>query len=217
MQTSVAKFMAQRQLQKTFDAKGLDSLIMHKPTASVAPVIQKETESNPPRNISPLLSNDRPESCKLSSSSSSSSTTTASELSDCDSKLNLKPNSNLLLNGTNFDSNKTSNSFSLLHNSSAGKKSNSILGSICVEQSLLNGDLDDFNNSEENQMAADNHIRPRNNSGDSIPTPPEISDTGDFTNVNGDSSGKSIVINTFNKSSKPNNGISQKSKVRIGF
>ncbi|GFO43226.1 PHD finger protein 12 [Plakobranchus ocellatus] len=203
MQASIAKYLAQKQIQKSSDGLRFSDLAhaIGKPTASVAPVMQKEPESSlagltlpseDGQKCSPSLSS--------SSSSSSSSTNTAIESPDCDTNTkqqistagphingDQRPLCNNSSNTTSSDTKMNSGSRTLdtpvrgavsLLPSNLNNINNSNCATISGGSnfSALNGDID---MDMDSQSAGSNNtqgylpsvVRGRSNSVDSIPSP----------------------------------------------
>jgi len=175
MQSSVAKFMAQRQLQKHSVPKDPSSA-SQKPTASVAPVVQKDSEICFDGSPLSMLPNNPSELNKsLSSSSSTSSASSINDLQDCDNKFLLHKNSfqngDLLhpnrgsdeyMNSSGFS--KSGHTHSLLSNFNLGKKTSN----NCVDLPT-NGDV--YPPDIEMMDSADHMPRGRSSSADSLPSP----------------------------------------------
>ena len=226
MQASIAKYLAQKQIQKSSDGLCLSDLaqVIGKPTASVAPVMQKEQESTltglslpteDGQKSSPLLSSS-------SSSSSSSSTNTAIESPDCDTHAKQQTSTQgPLLNGDQKP---------LCNNNSSGASTDNKYSSSCRTLdtpvrgavSLLPSNLTNINNSSggnfstlngdvdmemDSQPASSNNmhcfpsiVRGRSNSVDSLPSPQTPGVWGDTENANVNGGSKNIY-SAFSKSS----------------
>ncbi|RUS80687.1 hypothetical protein EGW08_011553 [Elysia chlorotica] len=231
MQGSIAKYLAQKQIQKSSDTLRLSDLtpIIGKPTASVAPVMQKESESNLP-GLS-LLSGDEQKSSPFmsssSSSSSSSSTNTAIESPDCDTNCKQPtPTSGPLLNG---DQKPSSAAIDSKYNGSSRTMDTPLRGAV----SLLPSNLNNINTSGGNnfstlngdvdmeadiQPASSNNVhgypftaRGRSNSMDSLPSPQTPGLWGDTENANINGGSKNI-FNTLGKSTAVSKIFSGKSQ-----
>ena len=205
MQSSVAKFMAQRQLQKTF--RNSDSLnAIQKPTASVAPVVQKDSESS--LQLSPMSNCDNLSDCSKSSTSSTS-TATALEFPDCDNKSFHQQNSNSLYNEDKVNSildiserSKSSQNkpgqFSLLTNNSTGRITGNKINNTGDIPSV-NGEVfqSDVDLQEEDKIQnSEAVLRLRNTSGDSVPSPTnKCWDREHMVNGRTETNGKGVVIN----------------------
>ncbi|GFS14103.1 PHD finger protein 12, partial [Elysia marginata] len=243
MQGSIAKYLAQKQIQKSSDGLRLSDLtpIIGKPTASVAPVMQREPDSTLTGLSLPSEDGQKSSPHLSSSSSSSSSTNTAIESPDCDTNCRQQMSTpGPLLNGdqklvctnsigASMDNKYNGSSRTLdtplrgavsllpsnLNNISNSSGSNSISGS---NFSTLNGEVDmelDSQPVNNNVQGYPPSARVRSNSVDSPPSPLTPGVWGDAENASVNGSSKNIY-NALNKSSvvaKVLSGIPQTAKV----
>lgn len=225
MQASIAKYLAQKQLQRSSDSghKLTDSALpMSKPTASVAPVVYKDMEVSPAPAL-PLLNSDPVQKACVATSAHATA-----DFLDCDD--DKQQNSNSLLNGeqksalnvTALQDDRVNSGSEWVLDTSARSSVSLLLNHIASNvnggnnsssASTVNGDVDmlEVQNSgglEVQKQELGSLQRSRSNSIDSVSSPcvgAAGSQWFSGDNINGDKiSGidgcKNVVINTVNSS-----------------